>query len=57
MESLKYCLVLATVIGYVVAKNPTLPFQKFPGFPEVKGTVSKQTETKLKIQGYQFPRK
>ena len=57
MESLKYCLLLATVIGYVVAKNPTLPFQKFPGFPEVKGTVSKQTETKLKIQGYQFPRK
>ena len=57
MESLKYCLVLATVISYVVAKNPPLPFQKATRDSEVKGTVSILNETMLIIQNYNFPGK
>ena len=55
MEDLKYCLFLATVIGYVVARNPTLPFENFPGF-KVEGNVAiVQNGTMLRIQGYKFP--
>ena len=55
MESLKYCLFLATVIGYVVATNRTLPFKNFPGF-KVEGHVSiAQNGTMLEIQDYKFP--
>ena len=59
MEDLKYCLFLATVIGYVVATktNPTLPFENFPGF-KVEGNVAvAENGTILKIQDYKFPGK
>ena len=57
MESLKYCLVLATVISYVVA-NPTLSFQKATSrqLQTVEGTVSILDITTLKIQNYNNPR-
>ena len=55
MESLKYCLVLATVIGYVVAKNPTLPLKQATRDSKVKGTVSIVDDCTLKIQNYAFP--
>ena len=55
MESMKYCLFLATVIGYVVAKNPTLPLQKGTRDSEIEGTVSILNETMLIIQGYKLP--
>ena len=55
MESLKYCLVLATVIGYVVAKNPTLPLKEATRDSKVKGTVSIVDDCTLKIQNYAFP--
>ena len=55
MESLKYCLVLATLIGYVVA-NPTP--KKIGSFsdksPYVEGTVFFLNETTLKIQDYKM---
>ena len=55
MESLKYCLVLATVISYVVA-NPTLSFIKTTrGNVKVKGTVSILDVTTLQIQDYKIP--
>ena len=55
MESLKYCLVLATVISYVVA-NPTLSFNKATLRSDtVEGTVSILNETTLKIQDYNNP--
>ena len=57
MESLKYCLVLATVISYVVA-NPTLvtlSFNKTTTSVIVEGTVSILDETTLKIQDYNNP--
>ena len=57
MEDLKYCLFLATVIGYVVATNATLPFENFPGF-KVEGNVAvAENGTILKIQDYKFPGK
>ena len=57
MESLKYCLVLTTVISYVVA-NPTLvtlSFNKTTPSVTVEGTVSILDETTLKIQDYKNP--
>ena len=53
MESLKYCLVLATLIGFVVA-NPTP--KKIGSFktPHVEGTVFFLNETTLKIQDYEM---